>query len=82
MRQYKVLISEQENFDNSFIVSLSKTEYDNLKLLRQYIPNSKKDSYTEEEKEAITKFNSFIRELKDKSRNSSVQIDIALKTIE
>lgn len=82
MRQYKVLISEQENFDNSFIVSLSKTEYDNLKLLRQYIPNSKKDYYTEEEKEAITKFNSFIRELKDKSRNSSVQIDIALKTIE
>ena len=78
MRQYKALIAENDNFETSSLVSLSKTDYDNLKLLRQYLPEEKEE-YDENEKEAILKYNNFIEDLRVKSKSSSIQVDIALK---
>lgn len=84
MRQFKALIidsQDKNNFDNSFIVSLSKTDYDTLKLLRQYLPNLDKTEFNDQEKEVIEKYNKFIDNLRDKAKSAAIQVDFGLKKI-
>lgn len=86
MRKSKVLIlSEADNltqFDNACIVSLSKTDLDNLKLLQQYLPEDlSKNYFTDKEKEVIKKYNEFIDSVKTKNKSSIITIDFGLKKI-
>ena len=86
MRKSRVLILNEENnlsqFDNACIVSLSKTDLDNLKLLQQYLPEDLfKNDFTDKEKEVIKKYNEFIDLVRTKNKNSIVTIDFGLKKI-
>ena len=86
MRKSRVLIlNEKDNlnqFDNACICSLSKTDLDDLKLLQQYLPKDLlKDDFSDEEKEAIKKYNEFINSLKTKNKSSIITIDLGLKKI-
>ena len=69
-------------FDKACIISLSRTDLDNLKLFQQYLPEDlSKNSFTDEEKEVIQKYNEFIDSLKTKNKSSIIQIDFGLKKI-
>jgi len=86
MRQCRALIVNEnfnglDEFNEAYIVSLSKTDSDNLKLLKQYLPEDLNKEFTEQEKEAIRKYNSYIDVIKSKSRSSAIQIDFGLKKI-
>ena len=86
MRKNRVLIlNEKDNlaqFDKACIISLSRTDLDNLKLFQQYLPEDlSKNSFTDEEKEVIQKYNEFIDSLKTKNKSSIIQIDFGLKKI-
>ena len=55
MRKSRVLILDKKDdlsqFNNACIVSLSKTDLDNLKLLQQYLPEDlSKENFTDKEK--------------------------------
>lgn len=86
MRKSRVLVLNEKDdlnqFDSACIVSLSKTDLDNLKLLQQYLPEdlNKKD-FTDNEKEVIKKYNEFIDSLKQKNKSSIITIDFGLKKI-
>lgn len=86
MRQCRALIINEnleglEEFNEAYIVSLSKNDSDNLKLLKQYLPNNLDKEFTEQEKEAIKKYNDYIDLIKSKSKSSTIQIDFGLKKI-
>lgn len=86
MRQCRALIVDEnltglDEFKQAYIVSLSKTDSDNLKLLRQYLPDLNKESFTDQEREAIEKYNNYIDVIKSKSKSSQIQIDFGLKKI-
>ena len=86
MRKSRVLILDKEDdlsqFDDACIVSLSKTDLDNLKLFKKYLPeNLSKDNFTEKEKEVIKKYNDFLDSLKTKNKSSIVLVDFGLKKI-
>ena len=69
-------------FNNACIVSLSKTDLDNLKLLQQYLPEDlSKENFTDKEKEVIEKYNDFLDSLKTKNKSSIVTVDFGLKKI-
>ena len=85
MRKSRVLILNEKNnlnqFDNTCIVSLSKIDLDNLRLLQQYLPDLSKDEFTDKEKEGIKKYNEFIDSLKIKNKSSIIAVDFGLKKI-
>lgn len=86
MRKSRVLVlNEADNlsqFDNACIVSLSKTDLDDLKLLQQYLPEDlSKSDFTDKEKEVIKKYNEFIDSIRTKNKSSIVTIDFGLKKI-
>lgn len=85
MRKSRVLVlNEADNltqFDNACIVSLSKTDLDDLKLFQQYLPEISKDDFTDKEKEVIKKYNEFIDSVKTKNKSSIITIDFGLKKI-
>ena len=86
MRKSKILIlNEADNltqFDKACIVSLSKTDLDDLKLLQQYLPEDlSKNDFTDKEKEVIKKYNEFIDSVRTKNKNSIITIDFGLKKI-
>lgn len=76
-----ILESYEENDLNAHIVSLSIIDLDNLKLLKQYLPDLNKKEFNEQEKEAINKYNNFIEYLKEKSKSTSLRFDLVLKKI-
>lgn len=85
-RKSRVLILNEKDdltqFNNACIVSLSKTDLDNLKLLQQYLPEDlNREDFTDSEKEVIEKYNEFIDSLKQKNKSSIVTIDFGLKRI-
>ena len=85
-RKSRVLILNEKDdstqFNNACIVSLSKTDLDNLKLLQQYLPEDlNREDFTDSEKEVIKKYNEFIDSLKQKNKSSIVTIDFGLKRI-
>lgn len=68
--------------EEKLIVNISKIEYDNLNLLKQYLPKKKK-KYSDKEKEVIQKYNDYIEQIvlkKEKSKN--IKIDIILEKID
>lgn len=81
MGKIRVLVlSENSNkFEGAYIVTLSKTDYDNLKLLEKYLPNLNKKVFSDKEKEIIDKYNDFIDNIKFKSKSSIITIDTSLK---
>lgn len=85
MRKSRVLVlNEADNltqFDNACIVSLSKTDLDDLKLFQQYLPEVSKGDFTDKEKEVIKKYNEFIDSVKTKNKSSIITIDFGLKKI-
>ena len=86
MRKSRVLILNEEKdldqMNNTCIVSLSKTDLDNLKLFKQYLPKFlNKENFTNEEKEIIKKYNNFIDSLKTKNKSSILIVDFWLKKI-
>ena len=86
MKKSRVLIlNEADNltqFDNACIVSLSKTNLDDLKLLQKYLPEDLfKNDFTDKEKEVIKKYNEFIDSVRTKNKSSIVTIDFGLKKI-
>ena len=86
MRKSRVLVlNEADNlsqFDNACIVSISKTDLDDLKLLQQYLPEDlSKSDFTDKEKEVIKKYNEFIDSIRTKNKSSIVTIDFGLKKI-
>ena len=86
MRKSRVLIlNEADNltqFDNACIVSLSKTDLDDLKLLQQYLPEDlSKSDFTDKEKEVIKKYNEFIDSVRTKNKSSIITIDFGLRKI-
>ena len=88
MRKSRALILNEEDdlsqFHNACICSLSKTDLDNLKLFRKYLPEIKslsENNFTEKERDIIKKYNDFIDSLKIKNKSSIVQIDFELKKI-
>lgn len=86
MRKSRILVlNEADNlsqFDNACIVSLSKTDLDDLKLLQQYLPEDlSKNDFTDKEKEVIKKYNKFIDSIRTKNKSSIVTIDFGLKKI-
>lgn len=86
MRKSRVLVlNEADNltqFDNACIVSLSKTDLDDLKLLQQYLPEDLfKNDFTDKEKEVIKKYNEFIDSIRTKNKSSIITIDFGLKKI-
>ena len=86
MRKSRVLILDKKDdlsqFNNACIVSLSKTDLDNLKLLQQYLPEDlSKENFTDKEKEVIEKYNDFLDSLKTKNKSSIVTVDFGLKKI-
>lgn len=86
MRKSRVLVlNEDDNLNqlnNACIVSLSKTDLDNFKLLQQYLPKDlTKVCFTDEEKKVIKKYNEFLDFLKSKNKSSIFQIDFGVKKI-
>lgn len=86
MKKSRILVlNEADNlnqFDNACIVSLSKTDLDDLKLLQQYLPEDlSKNNFTDKEKEVIKKYNKFIDSIRTKNKSSIVTIDFGLKKI-
>ena len=86
MRKSRVLVLNETDdlsqFDNACIVSLSKTDLDDLKLLQQYLPEDlSKNDFTDKEKEVIKKYNEFIDSIRTKNKSSIVTIDFGLKKI-
>lgn len=86
MRKNRVLIlNENEDlsqFDKACITSISKVDLDNLKLLQQYLPKDlSKKTFTNKEKEVISKYNIFLDSLKEKNKSSIIVIDFSLKKI-
>lgn len=86
MRKSRVLVLNEADdltqFDKACIVSLSKTDLDDLKLLQQYLPeNLSKNDFTDKEKEVIKKYNEFIDLIKTKNKSSIITIDFGLKKI-
>lgn len=86
MRKSRVLVLNEKDdlnqFDSACIVSLSKTDLDNLKLFQQYLPEDlNKKNFTDNEKEVIKKYNEFIDSLKQKNKSSIITIDFGLKKI-
>jgi hypothetical protein len=73
---------EENDLNNAHIVSLSIIDLDNLKLLKQYLPDLNKKEFNEQEKEAINKYNNFIESLKEKSKSTSLRLDLVLKKID
>lgn len=85
-RKSRVLILNEKDdliqFNNACIVSISKTDLDNLKLLQQYLPEDlNKEDFTDNEKEVIKKYNEFIDSLKQKNKSSIMTIDFGLKKV-
>lgn len=77
-----LVLSENLNkFEGAYIVTLSKTDYDNLKLLEKYLPNLNKKVFSDKEREIIDKYNDFIDNIKSKSKSSIITIDTSLKRI-
>lgn len=85
MKSRVLLLDEQKNLNQikeACIVSLSKTDLDDLKLLQQYLPEDlSKENFTEEEVEVIKKYNNFIDSLKSKNKSSIITIDFTLEKI-
>lgn len=85
MRKSRVLILKEEDnsqFNNACIVSLSKADLDDFKLLQQYLPKDlSRNNFTDKEKESIVKYNEFIDYLKQKNKSFIITIDFELKKI-
>ena len=81
MRKSRVLVLNETDdlsqFNNACIVSLSKTDLDDLKLLQQYLQDLSKND--KEKEEVIKKYNEFIDSIKTKNKSSIVTIDFGLK---
>lgn len=87
MRKNRILILNENDILNQFcnacIVSLSRADVDNLKLLQQYLPKDlTKKCFTDEEKAVIIKYNNFLDSIKSKNKSSTFQIDFGVKKIE
>lgn len=86
MRKSRILVLNEKDNLNQFcdacIVSLSRTDLDNLKLLQQYLPKDlTKECFTDEEKAIISKYNNFLDSIKSKNKSSTFQIDFGVQKI-